>query len=154
MKIQGIKSQGNVSDVLLLTGNILSINGKDYDLDALLPPSVEEGADNTQFFIDNQCYIINGTKYIKIHVDNQDYFLFINNNYLLFFDVDMDGEIDIDELGNLIDHYNLNEEEKVGVRKDIINIHEEIDGPWNDLAKKVKKNKDKIEDKNKPNKNK
>lgn len=113
MKIQGIKLRENKSDILELNGNILKINGKNYNLDNLLSPSVEEDADNTQFFIDNQCYIENGAKHIKIYVDQQHFFLFVNNNYLLFHDKDLNDEIDLSELGGLINCYNLSEKDRV-----------------------------------------
>ena len=112
MKIQAIKSQKNVSDILELNGNNLTINGKDYDLDNLLSPSIEEDADNTQFFIDNQCYLENGFKQVKIYVDNQHFFMFVNNNAILFYDKDLNGDIDLTELKDLIDTYNMTEENR------------------------------------------
>lgn len=116
MKIKAIKSQENKSDILELNGNIFKINGKDYDLDNLLLPEVgtdeNPKPDNTQFFIDNQCYIENGITQLKIYVDNQHFFLFVNNNYLLFHDKDLNGEIDLTELADLITCYNLSEEDR------------------------------------------
>lgn len=112
MKIQAILSQTNKSDILKLNGNILEINGKDYDLDNLESPSIEEDADNTQFFIDNQCYKDLSGEHIKIYVDNKHFFLFINDNYLLFHDKDLNGEIDLSELADLINCYNLSEENR------------------------------------------
>ena len=81
-------------------------------MENLLSPSIEEDADNSQFFIDNQCYVENGIKHIKIYVDNQHFFLFVNNNYLLFHDKDLNGDIDLTELAGLIDCYNLPEEDR------------------------------------------
>lgn len=117
MKIQAIKSQTNKSDTLEKNGNILKINGKDYDLDNLLSPSTEEDADNTQFYIDNPCYVENGVDQLKIHVSQEHFFLFVNNNYLLFHDKDLNGEIDMQELAGLIDTYNLTENERRAVHK-------------------------------------
>ena len=120
MKIQAIKSQENKSDILELNGNILKLNDKDYDLDNLSSPSIEENVDNTQFFIDNQCYLENGIEHIKINVDQQHFFLFVNNNYLLFHDKDLNGEIDVSELSDLIRCYNLSEKNRVKEHKDYI----------------------------------
>ena len=110
MKINAIKSQTNKSDKLELSGNILGINGKDFDLENLLSPSTEEDADNTQFYIDNPCYIDSqGVKHLKIYVSQEHFFLFVNNNYMLFYDKDLNGDIDMAELGALINAFNLPE---------------------------------------------
>lgn len=113
MKIQAILSQTNKSDILKLNGTVLKINGKDYDLYKLNSPSTEDEADNTQFFIDNQCFVdSDGIGHLKIYVDNKHFFLFINNNYLLFHDKDLNGDIDLNELRGLIDCYNLSEDDR------------------------------------------
>lgn len=117
MKIQGIKSQTDKSDILELNGNIFKINVKDYDLDNLLSPSqpTEENPepDNSQFFTDNQCYIdAQGIKQLKIYVNDQDFFDYMNNNFKLFFDIDLNGDIDKAEFEKWVIHYNLSEPEK------------------------------------------
>ena len=112
MKINAIKSQTNKSDILELSGNILKINGKDYDLDNLSTPAqateTTPEPDNTQFYIDNQCYIdLHGVKQLKIYVSQEDFFDHVNNNFKLFFDTDLNGDIDDIEFNNWITHYNL-----------------------------------------------
>jgi len=110
------KSSQNISDKLSLSGNILTINGKDYDLDSLLtvPEATEDNQDAIiAFYAENKCYIDNaGITQLKIAVDNAHFFLFINNNYLLFHDKDLNGEIDLTELEDLIRCYNQTEEER------------------------------------------
>ena len=117
MKINAIKSQTNKSDILALSGNILGINGKDYDLENLLSPSTEEDADNTQFYLDNPCYLESGIKQLKIYVSQEDFFDYVNNNFKLFFDTDLNGDIDDIEFSNWITHYNLPENGKRANRK-------------------------------------
>jgi len=120
MKIKPTFNKNQISDELSINGNVLKVNGKDFDTENLLSPSTEENADNTQFFIDNPCYIENDIKHLKIYVDSKHWFLFINNNYLLFHDKDLNGEIDLDELKGLIDCYNLPEADRVKEHKDYI----------------------------------
>ena len=122
MKIQAIKSQENKSDTLEFIGNVLKINGKDYDLENLPSPvqPTEETPepDNTQFYLDNQCYTdLQGIDQLKIYVSHEHFFLFVNNNYLLFHDKDLNGEIDMTELGELIDTYNLTEPARRAVHR-------------------------------------
>lgn len=112
MKIQAIKSQENKSDILQLNGTELNINGTIFPIDNLPEYPTDENADTQAFFEANQCYSQNGTDHIKIYVDQQHFFLFVNNNYLLFHDKDLNGEIDIDELKGLIDCMNLSEEDR------------------------------------------
>ena len=124
MKIQAIKSQTNKSDILELSGNILKINGKPFDLNNLSTPAQPTEAnpepDNTQFFTGNPCYIdAAGVKQLKIYVSNQDFFDYMNNNFKLFFDTDLNDDIDDTEFVKWVAHYNLSEDEKVVNRKAI-----------------------------------
>ena len=122
MEIQAIKSQENKSDILALSGNILKINGNDFDLNNLLSPvqPTEENPepDNTQFYLDNPCYIdAQGVEHLKQYVSQEDFFDYVNNNFQLFFDTDLNGDIDAIEFDNWIIHYNLPENGKRANRK-------------------------------------
>ena len=118
MKITAIKSQTNKSDILELKGNELTINKLTVLLDDLPKYPVEENADIQAFLDANQCYTdLQGVIQLKIYVSQEHFFLFVNNNYLLFHDTDLNGEIDIDELADLIRCYNLTEEKRKAEHK-------------------------------------
>lgn len=115
MKIRGIRAKK--SDIIELNENILTINGKPYDLDNLLSPSTEENAGNIQFFKDNQCYTDNGIIYINLNVDIYHHFMFINNNDLIFYDKDLNGDIDKSELAGMLEVYNMTEDDRRASRE-------------------------------------
>jgi len=113
MKIQAIKSQTNKSDILELKGTELTINGTIYDLNNLQPYPTEENADIPGFIETERCYTdANGIDQINIKVSQEHSFLFVNSNYLLFHDKDLNGELDLNELKGLIDCYNLSEQDR------------------------------------------
>lgn len=127
MQITATKNKDNKSDTFTKSNNIVTINGTDYDLDNLnekpIPVTDENGTVTNQSEIDSfadRCYLENEVKYIKIEVDNQNFFDFVNNNYMLFFDTDLNGDISDTELDALVIHYNLDEVDRVKNRKAII----------------------------------
>lgn len=95
------------SDNLSLNGPILTINGKDYNLDTLL---VIPEKNQQEFLQENRCYIDEkGNKIIQLQVDFFLQFLFINNNYMLFYDKDLNEDLSMDELKEFVRIFNLPE---------------------------------------------
>jgi hypothetical protein len=118
MKIKPTFNKENISDVLELSGRTFTVNGKSFDLDNLssAPESVtneEEIATNQaeidQFNIDNPVRIENGKEFFHLSVAMNRRFIYINNNYKLVHDKNMDGEFDQAEFEDFIRCYNLEE---------------------------------------------
>lgn len=109
-----------ITATLSKTGDELSLNGNEITIDGLTIPldnppvyPTDENADIHAFMDANPVYVDqNGDVLIRLKVDNEHFFDFVNNNYLLFFDTDLNGDIDLSELEALVNHYNLSEEER------------------------------------------
>jgi len=152
MKIQAVKSQKNKSDTLELNGNELTINNTIFDLTNLHQYPTEKNADIQTFIETERCYKDqNGIDIIQLKVDQQHFFLFVNNNYLLFHDKDLNGELDLSELCCFVDCYNLSEEDRLKNHRKTIDKYEKKSGKkigdWNILARTVTADKTKIKDK-------
>jgi len=97
-------------DKLSLNGNILTQNGIDIDLTE--------------------------TTELLLTVDKDHKFLFTNGNLLRFYDIDSNGEIDINELKLIVDHINNND--LAGIREELKSILDKYleDNTMNDWYKK------------------
>lgn len=104
-------------DDLKLDGNILSINGEDYDLQNL--PSYIDPIDEIEQE-QPRLYQKNDDIYGLFYIDFDVQFMFINNNTMLFYDIDMDGDLSIDEVKVLVEHWNMSPEERREAHKAIL----------------------------------
>lgn len=118
---------GKTASKLSLSGNILTVDSVDYDLDNLNQiPSVildDEGNctndEEIESFTESVYIAKDGeTKVLKIAVDTDRQFLLINGNASKFYDWNDDGTIDEEtELPDFVEIWNQTEEERRAVRK-------------------------------------
>lgn len=121
MKIQ--PQLTTIADELNLAGNILTVNGTDYDLSTSQELPEGESCENQRVYLQGEETII----FLKIDVEKS--FMFTKtkikgtnlygSNLMRFYDVNDDGDISIDELAIIIEHWNMNEEERHATHKAI-----------------------------------
>ncbi len=134
MKLQ--TQQSITADTLELTGNILNISGTDYDLSnpQELPEDVTD--ENKRVYLDSE-----GNTCVSLKTDppsspaNPDCkgrdFMFTKtwhkidgknvlvSNLMLFYDVNNDDDISIDEFKTIVDHWNMSEDDRRAAHKTI-----------------------------------
>lgn len=93
-------------DNFSISGNILTINGTDYDLEnpQAFPEIGKDEQDNPIFeSCENQRVYIDGDIcYVRLIVDFYQFFLFKDKNNLIMHDRDSDGELDLLEYFNFL----------------------------------------------------
>lgn len=111
---------GKKSDTLSLNGSVLTINGTDYDLDAATAlPVIDEETGQTESPENQRVYLQNSETIVYLKIDDLHQFDFVNKNFALFFDTDLNGDISPEELAAYVEHYNLTEDERRANRKAI-----------------------------------
>jgi hypothetical protein len=114
MKIKATFNKENISDVLEINGNDLTVNGLIMPLDNLPKYPTEENADIQVFLEANPAYTDqNGEDILQLKVAMNRNFLFMNNNYLIFHDKNMNGEFDQAELEDFVNCYNLENDDRI-----------------------------------------
>lgn len=122
MKIQ--TQLQKTADTIELNGSILTINGKDYDLDNALPLAeigkTESGEPILESPENQRIYKQGDDTIIFLNVDVELQFLSINYNLMRFFDIDSNNVIDLDELAIFVDHWSKTESDRREIRNDIM----------------------------------
>lgn len=114
MKIKATFNKNQISDILKLNGNELTVNGLTMPLDNLQPYPTEEDADIPVFLEANPAYTdAQGNDILQLKVAMNRNFLFMNNNHLIFHDKDMNSDFDINELTDFIRCYNLENDDRI-----------------------------------------
>lgn len=105
-----------IADELNLSGNILAINGTDYDLSA--PQELPEGesSENQRVYLQGEETVI----FLKIDVEKS--FMFTKtkikgtneygSNLMRFYDINDDGDISLSELIVIVKHWNMGEDDR------------------------------------------
>ena len=112
------------ADELNLSGNILTINGKDYDLEnpPVKPVLFEDGSNQDEVTAFNSPVYKDGdTVYLHLHYDTLRQWDFLGSHLMDVWDLDQNGDISVTELENFIDKmWNASEEERRDYRKERI----------------------------------
>lgn len=135
MKYKLYTQKTKIKDKLYLDGYILTINDSiNIDLES---PSEYKYPVNDDILVEQErFYIKDGLVYGLIYTDSDTYNMFINNNAYRYYDVDMSGDISIDELKILVDHYNMSNEERAEAQKKIYEDYLKIPGNTKETWKK------------------
>jgi hypothetical protein len=120
MKIQ--TQLNKTADKISLSSSILTINGKDYDLENVKPLSENETCENQRVYLEGKDIII----FLKIDVELQ--FIFMSYNLMRFYDINENNLIDLSELKLIVIHWNLPEDEREAERLKIIDAYLLIEG--------------------------
>lgn len=121
-----IKTQLNkTADNINLSGSILTINGKSYDLNKLSEYLTE--TEEIPFPENPPCYIKNNKKIINLKIDIDLQPMFINENDKRYYDKDCNNLIDLSEFSFIIDHWNKPESERrierLAIKEEYLKTH-------------------------------
>ena len=101
MKITAVQKPSGVSfDLISVSGNVLTINGKDYDLGNLAVRPEDDESFTDRFYLD-----ASGEAHGVIYVGKYHFFAWVNNKMQKLFGFD-DGIVTLEELIKYLDWHN------------------------------------------------